>query len=455
MLKAAGSKIAVQPATSPKVRPEPTQEQWEEFVTPPEDQQTPIQVGAKAGRDTFRSMQEVRQALGEIDFHQLDPYVASVASGIDARTVSEPWNYENVYLSVKEFYDEPVTIEVGLENGPEAPMMVILPGVYGGREGGFSKVYKKMALERGMNYAVIPNPLSQDATVEEPTRYPGNPAAEAEATLAILEGLKRKRPEYFDKISLAGYSYGALLAANVTRLDEQREDRLVNGSVVALSPPNNLVNSMAKLDGLRALYASGTDPISATAVLYAADVSTLGYEDFMASPFSERGEGSNLTEIKMADLYGSRKGMEKLVEAVDDHFDHNLLPPRFPDFIEREMALDRMTYDQYREDYFINDTWLEENGHTPESLAAEYSYKSALDAINKTPVLTLLAADDYILKPEDLQVFQGLQVEQQESEPTRIVERGGHLGLLFNPEVQDLMADFTYSADSLNPPAGE
>jgi predicted alpha/beta-fold hydrolase len=455
VLKATASRHLVQPGCSPRLlRRDPTQTEWEQLITPSQEEQKPISPGAKADRPVFHTMDEVVTRATTLDFHPLDPFVASVASGMDARSVSEPRanERENIYLSVKEFYDEPLTVEAGLKNGPDAPMMVILPGIYGGTEGGFSTTFKKIAYERGMNYAVIGNPLNAESLSNEPNHHPGNIEVEAQAAHAVLRRLREKKPDFFDNVTLAGYSYGALLAANVARLDEGLTDessRLIQGGVVALSPPENLYHSMEELDSLRDRYKTGAGIIAGTALAYKTDLTFLGYERFMESDLAKRGVGSNITEIKIADSYGSRNEMQNMVETVDKNFGHKQLPPTWPEFFKRMRVLDEMTYAQYSDEWFIQDPWMKEKGLTPEQLASNNSYSKALEALEHTPVLTLVSADDYILKSDDVSTFRQVDTSDDDLEYTRVMDHGGHVGLLFNPEVQDFLGDFAFSADKL------
>ena len=440
------------PTSSQLARREPTQKEYERLVTPSRDNQKKIESGSKSDRVEFTTMDQARQAADSLTFHPLDPFVSSVASSLDARSVSEPknpWAREYMYVSVEEFYGEPIPVEVGFDHGPDAPMMIILPGIFGGREGGYSTAYKKIALERGMNYAVIANPLSEESLGEEPVNHPGNIEQEAASTLAILERLQEKKPEYFDKVTLSGYSYGALLAANVAKLDEAKReagaDALVDG-VIAVSPPENLFHSMEQLDSLRQVYAEGAGPITATALLYKTEIASYGYERFMESGLAERTEGTNLTEVKMADRYGSRNGMEEMVATVDSDFEHNKLPHPFFEYFERQRVLDNMTYVQYSGEWFSEDPWMKEQGITPQQLADRNSYSKALESMTKTPVMTILSGDDYILKPEDVQNFEKLEQSSVGLEHVRVLDHGGHVGILFNPAVQDFVGDFAFSA---------
>lgn len=424
------------------------------MTTAAEQDKRKIDPGSKSDRDTFESMEEVKAAVDGLDFHPLDPFVASVASGVDSRSVSDPDSaqVEELAVSVEDFYGEPIPIEFGKHHGPDAPLMIILPGIYGDNEGGFSRSFKKIALERGMNYAVISNPLNYDMVADEAKHHPGNIQLEAEAMHAVVKRLAEKKPEFFDNVNLAGYSYGALLAANVAKFDEANSpkgERLIKGGVVALSPPQNLVNSMHRLDSLREGYAEGAGSVTATGIYYTAEVSEHGYQNFMESALASRGPGTNITEIKVADHYGSRDEMKDMVVQVDNQFEHKQLPPIWPEYFKRRRVLNEMTYDQYTKEWFSKDPWLVEKGISAEELAARNSFEAALESMTDTPVLTLVSQDDYILNSDDVSTYRKLQNSSEGAEYTRVMEHGGHVGLLFNPAVQDVIGDFAFSSDRL------
>lgn len=434
----------------------PSKEEWLRSITPPAELQTPVVPGANADRDTFESMEEVKAATDALTYHPIDPFVASVAAAVDGRSVSEPdkKQVEKTEVYVKDFYEEPIPVEIGTHNGPDAPMLMLFPGIYGTTDGSFSKELKKIALERGMNYCITPNPLNADMLKAKPHNHPGNIQVEAEMMHAVLRRLAEEKPEYFSHVSLAGYSYGGLLATNIAKYDELRSEeggrRFIQGGVVAISPPQDLSHSMLCLDSLRERYAEGAGSTTATGAYYSREVSKYGYERFMESELSKRGEGTNITEIKMSDHYGSRDDMKDMVETVDELFDQHHLPPKWPDYFKRKKVLENMDYSQYSSQWFAEDHWLTERGLTPEELASRNSYKAALDELDHTPVLTLLAQDDYILNSDDVAAYRELAATSNNLEYTRVFDHGGHVGLMFNPKVKELIGDFARSAEDLH-----
>lgn len=432
---------------------DPSQAEFDSLVGPRPDDKVEI------GQDTpprheIRNMEQARQMLEGLRYHPgIDPFVATVAGGVYAGKVDDPKDAQKLELNLPRYYDESFELEAGLQHGPDAPMLVILPGIYGDRSGGYNTLIKKTAHERGMNYLVIPNALSQDALDDEARFHPGNPRLEAEMVLDVLKTLKEQNPDFFDKVSISGYSYGGLLAANVVRADEEKfseDNRLITGGMFAVSPPENLYDSMKELDQLRLDYAKGADSVVGTVAKYRKEVKKYGYQNFFQSELARRGPGDNTTEIKISDKYGSRNDMEEMVPRVDERFGHNAIPkwdPRYPGRNrQRAEMLDSMNYQWYSKDWFAKDSWVVERGLTPKSMAEEYSFKSAMDKIERTPALTLLSRDDYIINPKNVATFDTLASQTEEFEATKLLRTGGHVGALFNPEVRGVLADFTYAA---------
>lgn len=436
---------------------DPTKEQWDELITPPEGEGDAVEIGRRSRQGTPTTIKETRERVAKLGFHAIDPYVASVAAGVGAGRVEIPRGEVTVDLNIPDYYAEEVEVRMATPNGEDAPMMVILPGIHGDGKGSHSKVLKKAALERGMNYVVFPNSLSPEMMDDEPIYHPGNPRVDAMASHQLIGELKKAHPQYFEEVSVAGYSYGALHGANIARFQEEGAEPLVNGSVVAISPPDNLDNSMNELDGLRELYKKGSGSIIWQGLKYKRHVKKYGYEKFMKSDLSERGQGTNITEIKIADKYGSRSGMEDMVEMVDKHFGHNRLPKHTREYrrgsdstkrrlrSEHNKILKAMTYDQFGDEWMVKDKWLQEQGMTPEEMAAEFSFKNAMDVIDDTPMLVMASADDYILAPQDVETLKELEASPGPLEVVRIFEHGGHVGIDWNPDVQDVIGDFAFA----------
>jgi pimeloyl-ACP methyl ester carboxylesterase len=443
---------------------EPDRDGWDDIIRPDPGDERKVDVGRRKDAATPGSIAQVRDQIDALRFHDIDPYVATVGSGVAAGQIKVPQRGESkIRMDLDPYFDKRVELFMGTHNGPGAPMLVILPGTYGSGKGSHSEILKKMALERGMNYVAVPNSLSKESLRDDPRDHPGNPRLSAVVVHKTVEILKQKFPSYFEDVSVAGYSYGALNGANLVRYEEELADsnpgmeRLINGGLVSISPPENLAHSMTELDGLRELYKEGAGSIIGNGLKYKKHVKKYGYEGFLQSELAGRGTGENITEIKISDKYGSKDGLEDMVDRVDYDFGHKNLPmnkPEFWDGTEEQREewqrqhielLDGMTYEKYSNQYMSQDRWLKEHNLNPDQMAAEYSFSNAMKVIDDTPVMVLVSADDYILNSDDVAEFRKLEANPGELEAVRIFDTGGHVGISWNPAVQNTMADFLYA----------
>lgn len=446
-----------------------SQDNWERLIGPRAWEEEEVTPGLHSSRSAPSTIAETREKVQGLTFLEIDPFVASVANAVDAQMSPRVKGEQKLKLQV-EGYAKTFEVDLALVNGPDAPLVVLLPGIYGDGGGGQTKALKSLAVERGMNYMVIPNALGEEAMKDDPAHHPGNPRLEAIISYDILTQVADLYPGHFEQVSVAGYSYGGLLGANLVRYEEELSDqipgakRLINGSLVAISPADNLSDSMQELDGLRVHYQEGqAGSIIWNGLKYRRQVRSHGYESFMETELALRGQGSNQTEIKLADLYGSRNGMKDMIDRVDRQFDHRQLPLNRPNAPRRRgggsrhrdhrynrvraahrRALDEATYVQFRDQFFAKDDWLKEHQMTPDEMAERYSFTHAMEVIDDTPVLTLLSADDYILNQGNVEHYRELERHPGPQEVTRVFDHGGHVGILFNPEVKEVVLDFAH-----------
>lgn len=438
----------------------PSLKEWEALIKPEPGHGESVEIGARADEPLPRSIADVRQQVARLDYQNLDPYVASVAGSIAASQVELPKGEEKIAIGVTEFYKEDVEVLMGRQNGPFVPMLVVLPGIHSSGETSHANLLKKLALERGMNYVCLPNSMSKEMLEDMPLHHPGNPRVDAMATRKILENLRDQYPEFFTSISVAGYSYGGLHGANLVRLDEECAERLIDGNFVAISPPENLEHSMVQLDDLRVLYKEGTATTSDTGLKYKRDVKKFGYDGFYQSDLSKHATGTNVDEIEICDKYGSRDSLKELLERVDTQFGHNQLPMNTEEYKQagvfkkvkmrqdHKKIVENITYRQFSDGWLAKDGWLQQNQLTPEQMAAKYSFTNAMEMVHRTPVLTVGAADDYILNRNDVETLRTLETNPGQLEVTRIFDTGGHVSLDWNPKVAETLIDFA-AADNL------
>lgn len=439
------------------------------------------------------TMGAVRTALAYLDFPALDPFAASVASVVWAgmRTVLSG---KTEYIEVPGAMRKPLSVELNLKNGKDAPMLLILPGLGGGRLTAQVRALKHEALDRGMNYTVIPSPWSSNWLDAEPVHAPGNLPKETEVVRSVLHSLQERHPGFYDRVSAAGYSYGGLLGASVVAHDRDpgAGARTVQGSFVALSPPQNLLDSMRALDGLRNQY-EPPDNLKRVLAMYGVAVPYYGFERIGESPVARRPETN--AEKYLADTMASRDHLQEVVERYPVTSGANPLPrdparasngrpataapseslaarpqaaaspeslaagaeaatlPETPDDAQAQRRSD-VTFAQYVDGYLAPDLKATDPHSTVEQLARENSYINLLARASGrgVPVLTLAAADDYILDADDVIAMRGLESNPAPDQAARVLDHGGHVGALFNPQARDQMYAFLAQPPSLSTP---
>lgn len=441
-----------------------TTEEWHQLMQPRPGEERPVRLPGKpplaSERYAPRSMAETRERLDAIRYPELNPYVASVASDMWASVQGGVKDSVVEYVRLPGSFEYSVRVGMSLDNGKDAPMLLILPGVGGGHRDSKVQALKRLALENGMNYVSVDNAFGPGWLYSRPAHDPGNLQNEAKVTYDLLQQVRAKHPEHFRKMSVVGYSYGGSLAASMLRHQQVVGDSrpLITGSVVSLSPPESMVDSMRELDGLRQQY-EGKKVGSAVfrAMVYRGTLREEGYEGFLRSHVARRDGAETLTELMMVDQYGSRSGMENAIEYLDRMRGHLKLPlnareaerkwpiENWQELRDKQTALlDASTYSSYLQDYLAKDPWFAQHGTTPGQVGEAHRYSRLMrDVAGKgVPVMTLASADDYILTARNVQDFRNLEKSPAPDQVTKVYDKGGHTGLFLNPEIRQSMMDF-------------
>ncbi|NDD30019.1 MAG: hypothetical protein EB084_17325 [Proteobacteria bacterium] len=379
------------------------------------------------------SIDTARLALRLLDYPALDPFAASVASVVWA-SHHAVLTGKTEKIAVPEAFQKPIPVEVNLKNGKDAPMLVIFPGLGSTTITSQVRALKSQALDRGMNYTVMPNPWSKTWLGAVPKHAPGNLPWETQVTRDVLHALQKRHPGFYENVSAVGYSYGSLLGASVVAHDHDAGAgaSTVQGSLVAISPPQNLCDSLQALDGLRTQY----DPphnVSGVLASYGAAVTYYGYDRIGESYVAKRQDTD--VEKYLADTMASRDHLEQVLEHY--HIPTNTSP-------SQQKQLSGATYAQYIDQVMRADMQATNPGETLEQVAQTYSYTNLLAQASGhgVPVLTLSSADDYILQPANVAAFRALESAPAPDQAARIFEHGGHVGVLFNPHARDQMYAF-------------
>ncbi len=406
-----------------------------------------------------QSIKEVKDRLSQLTFHKTDPFVATTAWGIKA-SISREFNpkddFEFSLVNPSSKIRGTLSGHASFHHGPDAPMILMVAGVYGGSSGGQVEAMKHLFQKAGCNYVVLPNPMSDAFQKADPTFISGNIKLEAEAYVDILDTLKQKDPEYFDNVSLVSYSYGGLLNLNMARFEQERlqttgEQPIINGGVIALSPAQNLYESTVQFDGWREMYRDkDTGHTNILALKYLWALARNPYKKMGDHGLFQRAYPETAAEIKMIDSTINLSGLRKHITTIDKQFGFNKLPLHDPKNAgrdedelkkEQEAILKDYTYQKYMKEYLEESDWFKDQGIDPQTLSKEHSMARALDVLDQThlPVVVFGSQDDMILTAEDLKLMQQWSNTESDNVVVQQLEHGGHVGAMYNPEVRDTL----------------
>lgn len=131
----------------------------------------------------------------------------------------------------------------------KAPLVLFLPGLYDNMDDHSPMRSAAFLSERGYHVVIPSSSWSQEFIKEDPHFDPGELEQEAGVALDALDyAIKRIGKENITQISIAGESYGAILAAVAFEKDQERAHPLIDGTATLYSPPLDMQNAIDNLD---------------------------------------------------------------------------------------------------------------------------------------------------------------------------------------------------------------
>lgn len=417
------------------------------------------------------TIEGTRERLQAIQVPAMDPYVFTVASEAWESLLEAPPR-ETESIKIPDAYGKSIKVDLNLSHGPNAPMLVILPGAFGSRRSNKVGLIEKMAHDNGMNFVAFDNPLNPELEARKPVHFPGNPQEESRVVLEALLTLRAKHPAEFAHVSVTGYSYGGMLAMGLVDAqagwlaDHPGEKLLINGSVATVSPPEYLADSMERLDTIHNQVSHEHSGSTLLAVLHYR--SYVRKHDFHTiDPNAIAYTPDAATERYLIDKRGFRDAFQQMVDNVDQTFGVYALPlnkARHENpFLDRDQedwlrhnqwyVLNGMTYDDYMGQYVSRDPWFTQNKTTPQQVLEHSRYSTLLESARAQgiPVMTVTAADDFILKPSNVATFRALEQNPSPNEATVVLPHGGHTGEYYSPEVRTALIDFLKAPPATQP----
>jgi hypothetical protein len=130
-----------------------------------------------------------------------------------------------------------------------APLAVVLPGVFGTIRDPVARTIVPYLVDSGYHVLVLNNSWSDMYQQYQPKSPPGSIEEEAEIILQMIRRVREQvGPNVMGSIHLVGVSYGGFLAHAVLAKDLNSGLPLIDGQLLALSPPVDFPYAVAQMD---------------------------------------------------------------------------------------------------------------------------------------------------------------------------------------------------------------
>jgi len=314
-----------------------------------------------------------------------------------------------------------------LQEGP-APLMFVLPGLGGSRQGTRALTVAELAYKEGYHVACFSNNFNWEFIRHAPEDYlPGYTSRDInliqQAHQAVEQDLAaRHGAERIQGRSLIGFSMGAWYALNLAA--QNPPDSYQHS--VAINPPLDLVHGLKVLDDLyRAPQSEDSERIKA--IQQSAFIKVLMNRQSDPQSGLER----PFTDAEASHLIGLSYRVTLREAILTGKFDNRLVP-----IMPRRRLYDRINSISY-EDYYGK---LIKPQLTAQGISAA-DLDVASDLRNRQAKLAKASSVHLVLTSNDFLLTSGHLAWFRENFPNRhtYYEKGGHMGNLWEFEVQDAL----------------
>lgn len=336
------------------------------------------------------------------------------------------------------------------QDGP-APLIFIIAGTGMSYSSGTPEFLKKLFYGAGYHVVQLSSPTSYDfITAASTSATPGISSEDAQDLYQVMEGIKAQHSNLqVTDYHLTGYSLGALNAAFVSRLDEQRKSFNFK-RVLMLNPPVDLLTSVDNLDRLSQAQlqlqgqSASFDLVFDKLARYFKDKGRIEIDQALLHDFQNSKE--RLNTPAMAALIGSafRFSVADIVFTSDLINQRGLITPpqqqfnygtELTPFFQKAAACNFRCYAEQQ----LLPMWRAKNagGSLPElnQQVSLHALEGYLKNTSKIAVMT--NADDLILGPGDLSFLR-----QTFGPRLSVYPLGGHCGNLDYRVNTDAMLEF-------------
>ncbi len=351
---------------------------------------------------------------------------------------------------------------------PEAPLVVILPGLGGNNDAMTAAALAQLCHRNGMAAVVVSNTMNWEfleSTAGAPPGYTPDDAVKLRDALgAVLDDIRQQQrhgawldPE---RVAIVGYSQGGLNALFLADM-EMRDPYLGIDRYLAIDPPVDLMKALAKLDEYyRSLDDMGVDKALALVAMNAgnylytsptpAELHRRG-EDGSTPPAETPGGGNEKLRVDQVPVerqaaqmligYSFKRTLEDMLVCMHHRHPVNGIatPYRWGDRQALYDELAAWSFQRYCTEVLLP-YYSERRGKpvTLDELNAEAGLRAIEPALRHNPRLRVIhTADDFLLDREDREYLRRVLGDR-----LTVFEHGGHLGNLYREEVQNRVVEY-------------
>lgn len=330
-------------------------------------------------------------------------------------------------------------------NSSNKNLVVIISGLGAGDASQQSRFLAWKALEMGYSSIILPSPMTPEyARVVSRDGLVGvtpNDSEEIYETLLLIRAKLAKKGYSFPGLSLMGYSHGALVAAFLKRLEQERHELNITTSLL-INPPVDLLYGMRMIDQREQI----SDNISLLRLVKIALrwKSQLGkYKKIPTTTESSLAfiQGLKISDQEVSGMIGKglMMGLGDVILAGQEITDIGYLPEagldgsavkRYQDSA-RSKAANKLNFAQYLETFLTFGYEGSSRSSKIDQLNVMCSLPAVADIARSTQgeLFVMHNADDFLLRQGDIQ-----WIEDTFGDRALIYPRGGHMGNMWYPD---------------------
>lgn len=330
-------------------------------------------------------------------------------------------------------------------NSSDKNLVVILSGLGAGDASQQSRFLAWKALEMGYSSIILPSPITPEyARVISRDGLVGvtpNDAEEIYNALLMIRNKLAKKGYSFPGMSLMGYSHGALVAAFLKRLEQERHELNITTSLL-INPPVDLLYGMQMIDQ-RAKLADDISIIRLVKIALRYKSQLSKYKKIPTTVESSQAfvQGLGVSDSELSGMIGKglMMGLGDVILAGQDITDIGYLPEAGLDGSAVKMyqdsarakAANKLNFAQYLEIFLTFGYEDSSRASKIDQLNTMCSLPAVADIARSSDgeLFVMHNADDFLLREGDIQ-----WIEDTFGDRALIYPRGGHMGNIWYPD---------------------